>query len=35
MLYRIVVEFISLRLRLTNDQLVLCKKEVQRLSEIK
>lgn len=35
MLYRIIVEFISLRLRITNEQLVVCKKEVQRLSEVK
>ncbi len=35
LLYRVFVEFISLRLRLTNEQLIQCKKEVQRFTKSK
>jgi CRP/FNR family transcriptional regulator, cyclic AMP receptor protein len=35
LLYRMFVEFISLRLRITNEQLVKCKKEVRSLLENK
>ncbi|MBC8394015.1 MAG: cyclic nucleotide-binding domain-containing protein [Deltaproteobacteria bacterium] len=35
LLYRMFVEFISLRLRLTNEQLIQCKKEVQRFTKSK
>ena len=35
LLYRMFVEFIALRLRLTNEQLIRCKKEMQRFTKSK